>query len=119
MWIKKANEIEETVIEKPKGGEGVLTCKEIHFDTHPVHEHIVSFRKNVLPVGSGLGYHAHVQTSETIYVLEGECEYLDNDKVKHILHEGDAAYCGDGESHSIFAIGDKPLVIMAIIMKEA
>ena len=103
----KFNEIQETVLENFKGGEGKFipkmytdaNCKIMHSRLMP-HSH--------------LGLHVHEGNSEMIYVLSGtgkilyEGEYLP-------LKPGDCHYCPMGHGHSLINDTDEELVVLAIV----
>lgn len=65
--------------------------------------------------GSGIGYHVHHNESETYYILSGVAKFNDNGKIK-TLETGDVAYTPAGDGHSIEAIGNEPIELIALII---
>lgn len=102
------NEIDETVINKFKGGEGDTIARML-FD---------GFNKIMygkLPVGATIGYHPHEANSEIIYILSGEAKCLYDEKEEY-LTSGECHYCPMGHSHSL--VNNSPtdeLVFFAVV----
>ena len=73
------------------------------------------FNHAVLNPGCEIGWHVHHGDSETYYILRGRGEYSDNGTLTEV-GPGDVTNVGDGEGHSLKAIGDEPLEIIALIL---
>ena len=75
------------------------------------------FNEMVLRQGCSIGYHAHTDDCEIIYVLEGEGVYLDGDEKKQVF-AGDTLICYAGESHSLSNEREQPLKYLAVIVQN-
>ncbi len=73
------------------------------------------FNHVVIRPGCELGWHVHHGDGETYYILKGRGEYSDNGTLTEV-GPGDVMYVGDGEGHSMKAIGDEPLEMIALIL---
>ena len=69
----------------------------------------------VLEKDCEIGWHVHIGEGEAYYILKGSGEYSDNGTVV-TLKAGDAAFCPDGEGHSIKNISDEPMEMMALVV---
>ena len=65
--------------------------------------------------GASIGFHRHEGTSETIYVLEGNGEMLEDDGQVIPLKPGECSYCPEGCAHSLRNPGETDLVVFAVI----
>ena len=72
------------------------------------------FSRVELPQGAGIGEHTHHKETEYYYILSG-IGRVDESNGSTQVGPGDAVITGDGESHSIFNIGDSPLIFLAVI----
>ena len=67
--------------------------------------------------GSAIGYHVHENESETYYILSGRAKVNDNG-VERIVTAGDVTFTGTGEGHSIEALGNEPVEMIALILYD-
>lgn len=67
--------------------------------------------------GSAIGYHVHQKESETYYILSGTAKFNDNGVIR-TLRAGDVAFTGAGEGHSIEAVGNEPVELVALILYD-
>jgi len=65
--------------------------------------------------GSSIGVHEHVGEEEIFYIISGKGLVNDNGTITEV-GPGDAVLTGNGASHSVEAVGDEPLVMMAVIL---
>ncbi len=94
-----------------KGGEKTVIMKNFHDENNTV----ALLR---LEPGSSIGLHRHEGTSETIYILEGSGEMLEDDGTVVPLKPGDCSYCPEGAEHSLRNPGETDLVVFAVIPKH-
>lgn len=73
------------------------------------------YAKIVLPKGSTIGWHQHVEETEPYYILSGTGEFVDNDKSVHTVTAGDICTIKPNEWHSLANIGDDDLVFIALV----
>ena len=66
-------------------------------------------------VGAEVGWHVHSGDCETYYILKGKGEYSNNGELIEVF-PGDMTFVGDGEGHSIKAVGDETLEFIALIL---
>lgn len=107
-----------TVMEKPKGGEGVVEFTAVLKDPSVAGNGIEKFNIGKLEPGHGLGCHRHEGNTETICILSGTADYTGNDGNHYTLHEGDSAFCDNMEFHSMYCTGTEPLSFIALIMHK-
>lgn len=62
-------------------------------------------------------YHVHDKESETFYILSGRGLFNDNGVTAEV-GAGDVTYTGPGEGHSIEALGDTAIEMIALILHE-
>jgi mannose-6-phosphate isomerase-like protein (cupin superfamily) len=74
------------------------------------------FARLILEPGSGIGFHTHENEEEVFFIVSGKAE-ADDDGETVVLSSGDTLLTGDGAGHAIEAVGDEPLVIMAVISR--
>jgi quercetin dioxygenase-like cupin family protein len=90
-----------------KGGEGWFRANYNLDDMHRI-------MKAVLEPGASIGFHAHNNGSEIIYILKGEGKALYDDGEEK-LSAGDVHYCPDGHSHSVINDSDSDLEFLAVV----
>ncbi len=67
--------------------------------------------------GSAIGYHVHMNESETYYILSGTAKFNDNGDIK-IVTAGDVTFTGTGEGHGIEVVGNEPVEMIALILYD-
>jgi len=67
-----------------------------------------------LKPGANIGYHAHEQNSEIIYILSGEGHFEYDGEIERVK-AGDVHYCPMGHSHAFYNDGDADLSYFAIV----
>ena len=67
--------------------------------------------------GESVGEHPHVGNGEVYYVLSGAVTVTE-DGESRVLQAGDAEFCADGHTHSIFNHTDEDARFLALIMKD-
>ncbi len=102
------NEIEAKELVNFKGGEKSVFMKAFG----DAHNKVAMLR---FPAGASIGMHRHEGTSETIYVVEGNGEMLEEDGSLVPLKPGDCSYCPEGGAHSLRNPGETDLVVFAVI----
>ena len=73
------------------------------------------FSHIVLEKNCEVGWHVHQGDGEAYYIIKGSGEYSDNGTMI-TLNTGDAAFCFEGEGHSIKNISDEPMEMIALII---
>lgn len=98
------------------GGNGEVIIEKI-LSENEMGKSAAMFAKVTLPVGSSIGKHQHINTTETYHILSGIAKYTDNDNVYEV-NAGETTFCADGDFHAIENAGDTPLIFMALILKS-
>ncbi|MCD8284299.1 MAG: cupin domain-containing protein [Opitutae bacterium] len=75
------------------------------------------YARVTLEPGCEIGFHKHVDESETYFVLSGTGEYNDNGTMRTIS-AGDVTFTPSGFSHGLLNTGNEDLVIMALILLD-
>lgn len=118
MYIGNEKDRTVTVMDNPKGGDGRLELHSILPSPAEAGSVISVFSRGVLEPGSGIGYHQHVNATETIFILSGEADYTDEKGEKTVLKAGDTAFCDTMEHHSLYCRGAQKLEFIALIMNK-
>lgn len=114
--IRRKKDQTVTVLEKPQNGDGILTLRKILNGPEELDQKGRVFNHCFLSPGSGLGYHRHEGTSETMYILSGRAEYTDENGEITALEPGDMTFTDNGQGHSIFCAGENPLEFIALVL---
>ncbi len=72
------------------------------------------FSKFFISPACSIGLHAHTDDAAIYYLLEGELIVSQNGE-DYILHEGDAVFTANGDSHGLANQSEKQAVMLAII----
>lgn len=101
------DQMEETVLNAFKGGQGALQAK-MHTDPNN------KIMRGRLAPGSSIGLHTHESGSEIIYILSGTGKVL-YDGDYETLAPGDCHYCPQGHGHSLINDGEQVLTFFAVV----
>lgn len=104
------NEMKETRLPEFKGGVGDTIAR----------MHVANLGKIMygrLEPGSSIGMHKHETSSEVIYILSGEADFL-YDNCKEKTSAGGCHYCPKGHSHSMINNGAEDLVYFAVVPEQ-
>ena len=112
MIVRKAERAEE-VRTAMRGGNGSITLSHL-VDESRTFGKTRMMAKLTFPVGASIGTHPHDPEAEAYIILSGEATVTENG-VAYKLYPGDAAFTGNGDTHSIENTGSEDLVIYAII----
>jgi len=107
---------EKTTITKPAPFDGIgeITVRNILNGPEEMEHKGRAFCHTTVHPGSQLGLHTHKGDAETYYILSGSGEYNDNGTI-YDVQPGDVYYCGEGDSHSIKAVGE-PIEMISLIL---
>ena len=73
------------------------------------------FAKIVLPPGSSIGVHEHIDETEPYYIIEGEGIFIDADGSRVPVKAGDCCLIDPGQSHGIENNSDRDMVFIALV----
>ena len=90
-----------------KGGVNSIFAK-MYFDGK------VRILRAYIPSGSSIGYHAHEENAEIMYILSGE-GVVTEDGVERIVKAGQSTYCEKGHSHGLVNNGKEELHFFAVV----
>lgn len=102
------NEIEVKELPNFKGGEKSVFMQMFSDENNKV----ATLR---LEPGASIGLHRHEGSSETIYVVQGHGEMLEEDGTIVPLKPGDCSYCPEGCEHSLRNPSEEDLIVFAVI----
>ena len=109
MKLNFAN-MEEVGMEHFRGGDGTVYAKMFNDGAN----RIMWCR---FPKGASIGEHCHETSSETFYVLSGECRVVMTEG-EEILRAGDAHHCPKGATHTVINNGDDELILFAVVPEQ-
>ena len=72
-----------------------------------------SLAEEVLPVGSCVGRHHHLETEEIYYILQGSGEMTVGDEVRAV-EAGDAIFIPRGQTHTLSNTGQTPMTLLLV-----
>ena len=99
-----------------RGGVGDLQFRHL-FSGQELGGRADMFAVVTLQPGQSIGEHDHSANGEAYLVLSG-CVTVTEDGESRVLNPGDAEFCADGHSHSIFNHTDEDATFLALIMKD-
>ena len=108
--IIRFNEMEEKELKSFYGGEGALIANMYVDDKNKI-------LKGKLAVGSSIGLHRHVPSSETIFILSGKGKAICDGKEEY-LSAGDCHYCPKGSEHTLINVGQEDLCFYAVVPQQ-
>ncbi|MDZ7261157.1 MAG: cupin domain-containing protein [candidate division KSB1 bacterium] len=112
--IRKSSEMEQTVRENMRGGQGKITITQI-FKQEELKGHCRLCARITIGPGDSIGFHEHVDEEEIFLILRGRGEVVENGSKQEVV-AGDAILTGGGAGHAIKNIGNEPLELIGIIL---
>ncbi len=114
--IVKSKDVRISKIEKPRGGNGIMTGKN-YLTNEELENNMTGFNMMELEAGGAIGYHQHLGDEEIYFILSGNGIIQDNGKEESI-EAGDLIYTKAGEFHGLKNISESPLKFIAFIVKK-
>lgn len=112
--VRNSNEVKKETKNAPFQGTGEITVRSLLEGPEELYNKGRVFAHTTVYPGSRIGFHKHINESETYYILSGKGIYNDNGILTEV-HPGDVFFCGDGESHGIEAL-DESIEMIALIL---
>ena len=112
---KKKCDREVEVRQHMRGGEGAVTIRH-YFKPEELKAGTRLCAELILPPGSDIGAHDHVDEDEVYIIQKGRGLMTDGGK-EFEVSAGDAILTGQGASHSIKNTGTEDLIVTAVIIK--
>ena len=100
--VRESNEVKKEKKVAPFNGIGSITVRSILEGPEELYNKGRVFAHTTVHPGSKIGYHCHINESETYYILSGSGTYNDNGKITEV-HPVYLFFCGAGEGHGIEA----------------
>jgi len=113
--IKLKSELQGTIINNLRGGEGSLNREDI-FTPAEALEKINLCAVITIPDGCSIGEHTHGPDAEIYYILSGTLRVTDNGITKDLV-SGDAVFIGVGMAHCVVNVSGKDASMLAIVIK--
>lgn len=113
--IRRKEEIVSERKPSPFGGKGEITVRSLLNGPEELYQKGRVFAHTTVYPGAGLGYHVHENESETYYILSGHGLFNDNGTMVEV-YAGDVTFTGAGEGHSVEALGNEPVEMIALIL---
>ncbi len=111
--IRTSTDYHVHIRENLKGGEGGVKITE-----YTPRDMIVNCRllcEQSIPVGGSIGLHTHIKETEVYIITQGKGRVVEKNGECEVS-AGDVVITTDGESHSIYNVGDTKLKMTAIIV---
>ena len=113
--IKKKGSQEIEIRENMRGGAGKVTVRH-YLKSEEIKARARLCAELVLPPGTSIGNHDHVNEDEIYIIQKGRGLMTDGGK-EFSVEAGDAILTGQGASHSVKNTGTEDLVITAVIVQ--
>lgn len=96
-----------------RGGEGAIELRHL-IDGAGTFGKSRLIARLTIPAGASIGRHPHGPDAEAYVILSGEAVVTENG-AEYRLGPGDAAFTGNGDSHSIANAGAEELIVLAVV----
>lgn len=113
--VRRKEEVYSELKPSPFNGQGEITVRSLLNGPEELYQKGRVFAHTTVYPGAGLGYHIHQNESETYYILSGTGRFNDNGTIVNV-NAGDVTFTGAGEGHSIEALGEEPVEMIALIL---
>ena len=115
-------ETKQLEIEGAQGGKGKVLRREI-VSKDELNGHGRLYAHNILPSGSSVGWHQHVNDTEPYYILSGEGDFYegtsqDGERIKTHVKAGDICTIPVGGWHSLENNSNGELEVIALIYNK-
>lgn len=115
--LRKREELQVERKPAPFDGTGEITVRSLLNGPEEMYEKGRVFCHTTVYPGAAMGYHVHEHESETYYILSGTGRFNDNGTIKTVT-AGDVTVTGSGEGHSMEAVGEEPVEMIALILYQ-
>ncbi|MCF7853672.1 MAG: cupin domain-containing protein [Candidatus Pacebacteria bacterium] len=113
--IRRDGSYDTDVREKMRGGEGAVKIEHL-WKKDELKGRTRLCARLTLPPGATIGYHKHEDEEEVFYVVSGAGLVEEGDESRKV-NAGDTILTGNGAGHAVEAVGDQPLVMLALIVQ--
>ena len=100
--------------EQMRGGDGTVKIEHFWNEAEELRGLNRLFARLTLEPGTSIGFHRHENEAEIFVVVSGEGE-VDDDGTLSRVGAGDTILTGFGAGHGVRCVGDRPLVMVAVI----
>ncbi|MBO5689190.1 MAG: cupin domain-containing protein [Lentisphaeria bacterium] len=116
--IRKNGEYRTELRPEMRGGTGTVKIEHLLDEAGELRGLNRLFGRLTLDPGTSIGFHNHEGEAEVFVVISGTGE-IDDNGVKSAVSAGDTILTGFGAGHGVACTGSEPLVLLAVITKEA
>ena len=116
--IRKNGEYRTELRPEMRGGTGTVKIEHLLDEAGELRGLNRLFGRLTLDPGTSIGFHTHEGEAEVFVVISGTGE-IDDNGVKSAVSAGDTILTGFGAGHGVACTGSEPLVLLAVITKEA
>lgn len=113
--IRKKEMLHKEKKPSPFNGIGDIMVRDLLNGPEELYQKGRVFAHTTVYPGAKIGYHIHQNESETYYILSGTGLFNDNGTIVKV-GAGDVTFTGTGEGHSIEAVGEEPIEMIALIL---
>lgn len=113
--VRRREELYQEKKPSPFQGRGEILVRSLLNGPDEMYEKGRVFAHTTIYPNSGLGYHVHENESETYYILSGVGRFNDNGTIRTVA-AGDVTFTGCGQGHSLEAVGEEPVEMIALIL---
>ncbi len=113
--FRRTGTYERETREKMKDGPGAVTLEHLFKKDDFGGSHFRVCAKLILPPGSGIGLHPHIDEDEVYIVLKGSGTVTDAGLTAEVK-PGDTVLTGKGDSHCLTNTGSEVLEVIAIVV---
>jgi len=113
--IKKESMHLKEVRKNMRGGAGEIKIRH-YFSKEDINAKCRLCAELIIPPGSGIGDHQHVDEDEIFIIQKGRGIVIDEGKETEVC-AGDSILTGKGGFHSIRNTGDQDLIVTAVIIQ--
>ena len=116
--IRKNGEYRTELRPEMRGGTGTVKIEHLLDEAGELRGLNRLFGRLTLDPGTAIGFHNHEGEAEVFVVISGTGE-IDDNGVKSAVSAGDTILTGFGAGHGVACTGSEPLVLLAVITREA
>ena len=111
--IRKVKDQRSEMVESCCGGKGII---ELHhmLEKSDFKGKCSLSAKIIMPTGTTIGLHPHIEDEEIYYILKGKGRIVDDDAIEEV-GPGDAIVTGAGSKHALENIGGEVLELIAVV----
>ena len=111
------NTYEKSSMNNARGGKGPWSMEHI-LTAEELLGHGRLFARALLPAGSSIGWHRHINEFELYYVLSGQAVYTDEDGSQTVMKPGESSIIKPGKCHMIDNTFDTDCELIFMVIND-